>query len=174
MAITRHGINRAETGPIHQASFEETVDIFFRAATFAEKDHMAGVSENILLGGLCPIGTGAFDLLLDTEAVQTAEELVEFDSIAFYGAAGVQPGMTPGRSPGQATPNRLMSPSQMQSPLPGMSPFHDSVQFSPMGNALFSPDGGGSYSPTSPGYSPTSPGYSPTSPGYSPTSPTYR
>ena len=30
MAITRHGINRAETGPLHQASFEETVDILFR------------------------------------------------------------------------------------------------------------------------------------------------
>ena len=33
MAITRHGINRAETGPLHQASFEETVDILFRCAS---------------------------------------------------------------------------------------------------------------------------------------------
>jgi hypothetical protein len=40
MAITRHGINRAETGPLHQASFEETVDILFRAAIYAEKDTM--------------------------------------------------------------------------------------------------------------------------------------
>ncbi len=38
MAVTRHGINRAETGPLHQASFEETVDILFRAATHAERD----------------------------------------------------------------------------------------------------------------------------------------
>jgi DNA-directed RNA polymerase II subunit RPB1 len=40
MAITRHGINRAETGPLHQASVEETVDILFRASIYAEKDTM--------------------------------------------------------------------------------------------------------------------------------------
>lgn len=30
MAITRHGINRNENGPLGQCSFEETVDILFR------------------------------------------------------------------------------------------------------------------------------------------------
>ena len=30
MAITRHGINRNENGPLAQCSFEETVDILFR------------------------------------------------------------------------------------------------------------------------------------------------
>ena len=30
MAITRHGINRGENGPLAQCSFEETVDILFR------------------------------------------------------------------------------------------------------------------------------------------------
>ena len=30
MAITRHGINRTESGPLAQCSFEETVDILFR------------------------------------------------------------------------------------------------------------------------------------------------
>ena len=40
MAITRHGINRNESGPLQQASFEETSDILFRAAMFAEKDPM--------------------------------------------------------------------------------------------------------------------------------------
>ncbi len=28
---------------------------------------MAGVSENILLGQLCPVGTGAFSLMLDED-----------------------------------------------------------------------------------------------------------
>ncbi len=32
MAITRHGINRNENGPLAQCSFEETVDILFRHA----------------------------------------------------------------------------------------------------------------------------------------------
>ena len=31
MAITRHGINRTENGPLQQCSFEETVDILFRS-----------------------------------------------------------------------------------------------------------------------------------------------
>ena len=31
MAITRHGINRNENGPLGQCSFEETVDILFRS-----------------------------------------------------------------------------------------------------------------------------------------------
>ena len=30
MAITRHGINRTDHGPLQQCSFEETVDILFR------------------------------------------------------------------------------------------------------------------------------------------------
>ena len=40
MAITRHGINRSEAGPLAQCSFEETVDILLRAAMYAEKDNM--------------------------------------------------------------------------------------------------------------------------------------
>jgi hypothetical protein len=32
MAITRHGINRTDHGPLQQCSFEETVDILFRCA----------------------------------------------------------------------------------------------------------------------------------------------
>ena len=172
LAITRHGINRNETSPIHQASFEETVDVLFRAATYAERDSMTGVSENILVGALCPVGTGAFDLLVDDENVMNAQEVVDLSE---YMADGIVPGLmpwqaTPGRSPGAATPGRLMSPSQLLSPT-AMSPFNDAVQFSPIAGGLASP--GGMYSPTSPGYSPTSPAYSPTSPAYSPTSPAY-
>ncbi|KAL4452229.1 hypothetical protein ABPG75_007891 [Micractinium tetrahymenae] len=174
MAITRHGINRAETGPLHQASFEETNDILFRAATYAERDIMAGVSENILMGQLCPVGTGAFSLLIDEDKLQDAIEL----DYALVEDAGWGPGvgMTPGRmTPGRSPSHHLRaSPSQLASP--GMSPFNDNIMFSPLGDGImFSPGPATSpgYSPTSPGYSPTSPGYSPTSPGYSPTSPGY-
>jgi hypothetical protein len=38
-----------------------------RAATFAERDHLQGVSENIMLGQMCPLGTGAFDLFLNDD-----------------------------------------------------------------------------------------------------------
>jgi len=65
MAITRHGINRVETGPLMRCSFEETADILLEAATFAETDNLKGVTENIMLGQLAPLGTGQFDLFLD-------------------------------------------------------------------------------------------------------------
>ncbi len=63
--ITRHGINRVDSGPLQRASFEETLDVLFDAAAYAEKDKMLGVSENIMLGQFIPTGTGAFDVLLD-------------------------------------------------------------------------------------------------------------
>ncbi|BDA48126.1 probable DNA-directed RNA polymerase II subunit RPB1 [Coccomyxa sp. Obi] len=169
MAITRHGINRQENGPLAQCSFEETVDILFRAACFSEKDHMTGVSENIMLGQLAPLGTGSFGLMLDETKLADAIE-VQYAPELEYDQLGRTPGrMTPGRTP-MMTPSR-MSPSVFMSPN-AMSPMVTSAVFSPMGNNQFSPGPGG-YSPTSPGYSPTSPGYSPTSPGYSPTSPAY-
>uniref|UniRef100_A0A3B4B8G5 DNA-directed RNA polymerase subunit n=1 Tax=Periophthalmus magnuspinnatus TaxID=409849 RepID=A0A3B4B8G5_9GOBI len=65
MAITRHGINRQDTGPLMKCSFEETVDVLMEASSHGEVDPMKGVSENIMLGQLAPAGTGCFDLLLD-------------------------------------------------------------------------------------------------------------
>jgi hypothetical protein len=39
-----------------------------------------GVSENIILGNLVPVGTGAFDLLVDEAAVAGAQEVVFVDA----------------------------------------------------------------------------------------------
>jgi DNA-directed RNA polymerase II subunit RPB1 len=52
MAITRHGINRADNGPMLRSSFEETVEILMEAAIFAESDNLKGVTDNIMLGQL--------------------------------------------------------------------------------------------------------------------------
>lgn len=215
MAITRHGINRTDSSPLAQCSFEETVDILLRAAMYAEKDrmtvrgsllsaatsswctahahvargspfgcpgktaatalcvwlspsiapfegqqprHMAvtpgpapglvwnycrlshglarsqrsghwlgsllhsvcvcllccgtqGVSENIMLGQLCPLGTGAFDLLLNEEELAAAVDLLADEDDYEYGDGFMTPGrmtpghMTPSRTP-HYTPNR--------------------------------------------------------------------
>ncbi|KAK2079991.1 hypothetical protein QBZ16_002386 [Prototheca wickerhamii] len=124
MAITRHGINRDETGPLHQASFEETVEILFRAAAHAEADDMAGVSENIMLGQLCPRKLA--------DAIELDYAYADDDPAH----AMLTPGRTPLMTPGRASPSALMSPSA--------SPFHDSVLFSPGAeDVLFSPAGGG-------------------------------
>lgn len=67
MAITRHGINRQDVGALMRCSFEETVDVLIDAASHAENDYLKGVSENIMVGQLAKMGTGAFNMLLDPE-----------------------------------------------------------------------------------------------------------
>lgn len=170
MAITRHGINRNDTGPMMRCSFEETVDILLDAAVYAETDHLRGVTENIMLGQLAPIGTGGCALYLNDEMLKNAIEL----QLPSY-IDGLDFGMTPSRSPISGTPYHegMMSPNYLLSPNLRLSPISD-AQFSPyVGGMAFSPTSSPGYSPSSPGYSPSSPGYSPTSPGYSPTSPGY-
>ncbi|KAJ3693705.1 hypothetical protein LUZ60_009185 [Juncus effusus] len=170
MAITRHGINRNDTGCLMRCSFEETVDILLDAAVYAEPDKLRGVTENIILGQLAPVGTGACSLYLNDKMLQQAIELHLPSSYD-----GMDYGMTPARSPITGTPYHegMMSPSVLLSPNFRASPIGD-AQFSPyVGGMVFSPAGSPGYSPSSPGYSPSSPGYSPTSPGYSPTSPGY-
>jgi DNA-directed RNA polymerase II subunit RPB1 len=49
-AITRHGINRTESGPLRKCSFEETVEILLEAAVYAETDNLKGITENIIMG----------------------------------------------------------------------------------------------------------------------------
>ena len=200
LAITRHGINRVESGALMRCSFEETVDVLMEAAQFSECDHVKGVSENIMLGQLAPVGTGEFDLLLNTQMLEHAQpsdpfpgetEMNDFEIGAstsyggdqspmhtpFGAGFGASPGMSPGMSPGlhAFSPGPTDSPFAMfspgmQSPANGFSPAHPGSA-GPM-SPSYSPTSP-SYSPTSPTYSPTSPTYSPTSPSYSPTSPSY-
>ena len=49
-SITRHGINRVDTGPLRKCSFEETVEILLEAAVFSEIDPLKGITENIIMG----------------------------------------------------------------------------------------------------------------------------
>ena len=75
MAISRHGINRGDSGPLLSASFEETVEVLFKSAIFARKDDVDGVTPNIMLGQLAHVGTGVSDLLLDSAQLEHAVEL---------------------------------------------------------------------------------------------------
>jgi DNA-directed RNA polymerase II subunit RPB1 len=49
-SITRHGINRLDTGPLRKCSFEETCEILLEAAVHNEIDKLQGVTENVILG----------------------------------------------------------------------------------------------------------------------------
>lgn len=67
MSITRHGINRSDTGPLMRCSFEETVDVLNDAAIFNEIDKLNGVTENIMLGKMTKMGTGKSHLFFNDE-----------------------------------------------------------------------------------------------------------
>lgn len=64
-SITRHGINRVNSGPLRKCSFEETAEILLEAAFFGEHDTLTGITENIIFGQLAPYGTGSVDLIVD-------------------------------------------------------------------------------------------------------------
>lgn len=51
-----------------------------------------------MLGQLCPVGTGAFSLLLDEKKLADAHDLdlAAFEAYEYGGALGMTPGRTPG------------------------------------------------------------------------------
>ncbi|KFA78449.1 hypothetical protein S40288_06931 [Stachybotrys chartarum IBT 40288] len=189
-AVTRHGINRADTGALMRCSFEETVEILLEAAATGELDDCRGISENVMLGQMAPMGTGNFEVLLDPKMLETV--------ISDNSRMGLMPGMPSkdGEVEGAATPYDTGSPMadsgymSLSSPAAGnFSPIQGAGSDTPAG---FGTEYGGGFggvgsmSPysmrggTSPfTASPTSPfsggmgGYSPSSPnaGYSPSSP---
>ena len=67
VSIFRHGINNDDIGPIAKASFEETPEMFFKAARHAELDNLRGVSANVMCGQEGYFGTSSFKLMLDME-----------------------------------------------------------------------------------------------------------
>ena len=82
ISIFRHGINNDNIGPIAKASFEETPEMFLRAARHAELDPMRGVSANVMCGQQGYFGTAAFQVMLDINAMANQEvpDLDEEDS----------------------------------------------------------------------------------------------
>ena len=70
VSIFRHGINNDNIGPIAQASFEETPEMFLRAARHAQLDNMKGVSANIMCGQHGNYGTSNFQVYMDIEKVK--------------------------------------------------------------------------------------------------------
>ena len=74
ISIFRHGINNDNIGPIAKASFEETPEMFLRAAKHAELDTMRGVSSNVMCGQQGYFGTGMFQVYLDMKEMMNLEE----------------------------------------------------------------------------------------------------
>ena len=179
MAITRHGINRADTGALMRCSFEETVEILLEAAACGELDDCRGVSENVMLGQLAPLGTGEMEVYLDQVCIRTSNTeslLIVFqnllDSVISDNARlGIMPnigikGST--MADGAMTPYDSGSPMQEADPRfigtpdygASFSPISHSGSATPGGFTEYQPQGFGSglspYTSRSPGgYSPS-------------------
>ena len=65
ISIFRHGINNDNIGPIAKASFEETPEMFLKAARHGELDILRGVSANVMCGQEGFYGTNSFQTVLD-------------------------------------------------------------------------------------------------------------
>jgi DNA-directed RNA polymerase beta' subunit len=79
ISIFRHGINNDNIGPIAKASFEETPEMFLKAARHAELDIMRGVSANVMVGQEGLYGTSAFQVVLDMEEMMKLEETIAYE-----------------------------------------------------------------------------------------------
>jgi len=95
-SIFRHGINNDNIGPIAKASFEETPEMFLKAARHADLDPMRGVSANVMCGQQGYFGTSAFQVLADMNALLKQEPVDDDEDIdgnkiidgAFEGTSG--------------------------------------------------------------------------------------
>jgi DNA-directed RNA polymerase subunit A" len=65
-SITRYTM-RNEEGPIGKASFEESMETFFKAAKYGEIDNFQGISAAIIGGKKPKVGTNAFDIRVNFE-----------------------------------------------------------------------------------------------------------
>ncbi len=78
ISIFRHGINNDNIGPIAKASFEETPEMFLKAARHAELDTLRGISANVMCGQEGHFGTAAFQVVLNIEEMQKLEAASEY------------------------------------------------------------------------------------------------
>ena len=74
VSIFRHGINNDDIGPIAKASFEETPEMFLKAAKHGELDNMKGVSANIMCGQQGYYGTNCFKVLIDNDFLMSIKQ----------------------------------------------------------------------------------------------------
>ena len=84
VSIFRHCINNDDIGPIAKASFEETPEMFLKAAKHAELDLMTGVSSNIMCWQDGYYGTGSFQVLINIDEMNkleaaTLEQKIDID-----------------------------------------------------------------------------------------------
>jgi DNA-directed RNA polymerase subunit A" len=67
--IGRHGISGSKNSALARAAFEVTIKHLLGAGIAGTKDPLRGITENVILGQLIPLGTGAIDLLMSPQPI---------------------------------------------------------------------------------------------------------
>ncbi len=65
--IGRHGISGSKNSALARAAFEVTIKHLLGAGIAGTKDPLRGITENVILGQLIPLGTGSIDLLMSPQ-----------------------------------------------------------------------------------------------------------
>nr|MDO8108877.1 DNA-directed RNA polymerase subunit A'' [Candidatus Sigynarchaeota archaeon] len=66
--IGRHGISGTKESVLARAAFEVTIKQLIDASVIGESDMLKGIPENVIVGQLCPVGTGDIQLYYDWQA----------------------------------------------------------------------------------------------------------
>ncbi|MGC9778565.1 MAG: DNA-directed RNA polymerase subunit A'' [Candidatus Heimdallarchaeota archaeon] len=69
--IGRHGISGEKTSVLARASFEITVKHLLEACLQGEADNLKGITENVIVGQMIPLGTGSIDLMMNPMVSKT-------------------------------------------------------------------------------------------------------
>ncbi|MBY9006292.1 MAG: DNA-directed RNA polymerase subunit A'' [Candidatus Lokiarchaeota archaeon] len=66
-SIGRHGISGAKSSVFARAAFEVTVNQLLDAGLYGEEERLLGIPENVIVGQVCPIGTGRVSVQFDLD-----------------------------------------------------------------------------------------------------------
>ncbi|MCR6668606.1 MAG: DNA-directed RNA polymerase subunit A'' [archaeon YNP-WB-040] len=62
--IGRHGVSGEKPSVLARAAFEVTINHLLEASVRGEKDELLGVTENVIVGQIVPVGTGIVQMLM--------------------------------------------------------------------------------------------------------------
>lgn len=81
--IGRHGISGEKESVLAKASFEVTVKHLLESSAFGKLDQLRGITENVIIGQIIPVGTGTVELIMypgkgwDSETPEEPSEELE-------------------------------------------------------------------------------------------------
>ncbi|MHA1670333.1 MAG: DNA-directed RNA polymerase subunit A'' [Promethearchaeota archaeon] len=66
-SIGRHGISGSKSSVFARAAFEVTVNQLLDAGLYGEEERLLGIPENVIVGQVCPIGSGRINIQFDID-----------------------------------------------------------------------------------------------------------